>query len=123
MWLETSVEVERDWKAARQLDIRFVHLPFHPTRPPTIRELHWDVAILQDPETRPIFVHAARGSDRTGIVIAAYRIKVQGWSAERAYREMLEHGFREVAHFRWKDRLFAYAEVTRIGATIQAPDP
>ena len=38
MWLETSVEVERDWKAARQLDIRFVHLPFHPTRPPTIRE-------------------------------------------------------------------------------------
>ena len=44
-------------------------------------------------------------------MIAAYRIKVQGWSPERAYREMLEHGFREVAHFRWKDRLFAYAEV------------
>jgi tyrosine-protein phosphatase SIW14 len=123
MWLETSVEVERDWKAARQLDMRFVHLPFHPTLPPTIRELHWAVEILLDPGTHPVFVHADRGSDRTGIVIAAYRVKVQGWSPDPAYREMLEHGFREIGHLRWKDRLFAYAEVARIGATAQGTDP
>jgi protein tyrosine/serine phosphatase len=117
VWRETSGEVDREWKAARKLGLRFVHLPLHPTDAPTMRELDWAVAILEDPWTHPIFVHGDQGSDRTGMVIAAYRIKVQGWSPGRAYREMTEHGFRQIIHFGWKDRLFSYAEVVR-GSTV-----
>lgn len=85
VWRETSGEVDREWKAARKLGLRFVHLPLHPTDAPTMRELDWAVAILEDPWTHPIFVHGDQGSDRTGMVIAAYRIKVEGWSPDRAY--------------------------------------
>jgi len=41
----------------------------------------------------PVLVHCRRGSDRTGTVIAAYRIAVQGWSKESAIKEMVEGGY------------------------------
>ena len=41
----------------------------------------------------PVLVHCFFGSDRTGSVIAAYRIAVQGWSKEKAIEEMIEGGY------------------------------
>ena len=38
-----------------------------------------------------VLVHCERGADRTGTVVALYRMKRQGWSADRAIAEM-EHG-------------------------------
>lgn len=122
-WRETSGEVDREWKAARRLGMRFVHLPLHPTNAPTMRELDWTVAILEDPWTHPIFVHGDQGSDRTAMVVAAYRIKVQGWSPEQAYREMMEHGFREALRFGWRDRLIGYAENVRASTARRDKHP
>lgn len=42
---------------------------------------------------RKTLVHCAAGTHRTGGVIAAYRMLVQGWPADRAYDEMQAHGF------------------------------
>ena len=39
----------------------------------------------------PVLVHCQRGADRTGAVMAMYRIVVQGWSKQQALDEM-EHG-------------------------------
>lgn len=41
----------------------------------------------------PIMVHCWHGSDRTGTVIAAYRIIVQGWSKQDAIAEMTRGGY------------------------------
>lgn len=41
----------------------------------------------------PILIHCWHGSDRTGAVIAMYRIVFQGWSKENAIKEMTEGGF------------------------------
>ena len=41
----------------------------------------------------PILVHCMQGSDRTGTVIAAYRMAIQGWSKESAIKEMTEGGY------------------------------
>lgn len=38
------------------------------------------------------YVHCTHGQDRTGLVIALYRIRI-GWSWQDARKEMLEHGF------------------------------
>lgn len=45
--------------------------------------------ILVDAE-QPIVVHCLHGADRTGAVIAMYRIVVQGWTRQRAIEEMME---------------------------------
>jgi protein-tyrosine phosphatase len=38
-----------------------------------------------------VLVHCARGSYRSGAVIASYRVLVQGWSEEDAIREMAKY--------------------------------
>ncbi|MBO0722086.1 MAG: dual specificity protein phosphatase family protein, partial [Blastocatellia bacterium] len=40
----------------------------------------------------PVFVHCRRGSDRTGVIIALYRIKQDGWTAEQAIKEANLYG-------------------------------
>lgn len=49
--------------------------------------------VTTDPARVPVFVHCQHGADRTGTMVAAYRIVVQGWDKEEAIREMTEGGF------------------------------
>lgn len=48
-------------------------------------------AVLAAP--KPVALHCWRGSDRTGAVVAAWRVAVQGWSAQQALDEMALGGF------------------------------
>jgi protein tyrosine phosphatase (PTP) superfamily phosphohydrolase (DUF442 family) len=49
--------------------------------------------IAADRSRTPVFVHCQYGADRTGVVCAAYRVVVCGWSKDEAIREMTEGGF------------------------------
>jgi protein tyrosine/serine phosphatase len=49
--------------------------------------------IFTDPQRVPVFVHCQRGVERTGIMCAAYRIIVEGWSKKEAIEEMTKGGF------------------------------
>lgn len=42
---------------------------------------------------KPVLVHCWQGSDRTGLVVAMYRVVCQGWSKEAAIDEMQQGGF------------------------------
>ena len=47
---------------------------------------------LVDDSAGPIFVHCRRGADRTGTVIACYRITHDGWTNQRALKEATSYG-------------------------------
>jgi protein tyrosine/serine phosphatase len=49
--------------------------------------------LSDDPKTRPVYVHCKAGENRTGLVIATYRMVYQGWTPEEAVREMRTYGF------------------------------
>lgn len=42
---------------------------------------------------KPVAVHCWRGSDRTGSVVAAWRVAIEGWTPEAALDEMVAGGF------------------------------
>lgn len=42
---------------------------------------------------KPILVHCRHGSDRTGVVVAMYRIVFQNWTKEDALNELLNGGY------------------------------
>jgi tyrosine-protein phosphatase SIW14 len=46
-----------------------------------------------DPNISPVFVHCEYGADRTGVMVATYRMVVQNWDASRAITEMTRGGF------------------------------
>jgi tyrosine-protein phosphatase SIW14 len=49
--------------------------------------------LLRDNPGKKVFVYCHYGDDRTGMMIAAYRMAEQGWSAEEAKEEMKDFGF------------------------------
>ncbi len=55
-------------------------------------ELRQAVAYISDGEGQ-VLLHCWHGSDRTGAVVAAYRILAQGWSKEDAIREFIHGGY------------------------------
>ncbi|MDP2046942.1 MAG: tyrosine-protein phosphatase [Deltaproteobacteria bacterium] len=80
--------------------LAYVHITmkaWHPEEKEAVRFLK----IVTDPKRTPALVHCQHGSDRTGTMIAIYRIAVQGWSKDEAVREMTEGGFR--FHWIWSN--------------------
>lgn len=57
--------------------------------------------IAIDPKRQPVFVHCQHGADRTGMMVAMYRMVVEGWSREEAIKEMTKGGFG--FHAIWKN--------------------
>ena len=51
------------------------------------------LTLIQKNPGKKIFVHCRVGDDRTGMMIAAYRMAFEGWSAKRAMAEMQKYGF------------------------------
>lgn len=54
------------------------------------------VALMADSANQPVYVHCRHGQDRTGIVVAAYRLSQQGWALKDAEVEMQAFGFNDV---------------------------
>lgn len=48
---------------------------------------------LATADASPVLVHCTHGEDRTGFAIAMLRVVRDGWPKERAWHEMIAHGF------------------------------
>jgi tyrosine-protein phosphatase SIW14 len=72
--------------------MRYVNVPMTGMVPPTETEMAKILQLLEDHTTGPVFVHCKRGADRTGAVIAAYRIHHDHWENDRALREAMSSG-------------------------------
>lgn len=95
--LRSPGDLTRDPKAvaeqqfAKEAGIQFINLPYNTLGPDATFERA--LKVIQDASNQPVLVHCAGGKERAGVIVAAYRITVQGWSAERALEEMKSYGF------------------------------
>jgi tyrosine-protein phosphatase SIW14 len=74
------------------LGMQYVNVPMTGLTPPTEAQISKILALLEDNATGPVFVHCKRGADRTGAVIAAYRIDHDHWNNARALKEAMSSG-------------------------------
>ena len=102
----TAVKTERT--LAADLGIRFEHIPMHPISAPKKDDVERALSIITDPANQPVYVHCNRGSDRTGIVVAAYRIRYDGWTVQKSVEEMKQYGHRSIILFWWKNLLHSF---------------
>lgn len=51
------------------------------------------LTLLRKNRGKKVFVHCRLGDDRTSMMIAAYRMAEEGWSAEKAEKEMEQYGY------------------------------
>lgn len=78
---------------ARKLGMTYVHLPMGYTQPDETK-LKEFLAIVQNPVYQPVYVHCRQGADRTGLLVASYRILIEKWTLVHAYQEMRKHHFK-----------------------------
>jgi uncharacterized protein (TIGR01244 family) len=84
--------------------VDYVWQPMDPSRKPTIDEIDRALETIADSRNQPVLVHCKYGHDRTGIVVAAYRIRYDGWSVAQATKEMRDLGHRRALYW-WDDVL------------------
>lgn len=100
-WNSRAILSER--QKAIEMGFNFYYLPFSYWVLPKEKEISKFFEILDDESKRPMFVHCKHGCDRTGMLVAFYRIAREGWSADDAYQEMKDAGFHKIRmrHFKW----------------------
>ena len=62
---------------------------WHPEDEDVVRFLR----IATDSASQPVLVHCRRGADRTGTMVAIYRVIVEGWTKAAAIDEMTRGGY------------------------------
>ncbi|HVG28219.1 MAG TPA: tyrosine-protein phosphatase [Pyrinomonadaceae bacterium] len=79
-------------RVVNSLGMRYFNLPLSLGGRPSREQIARALALINAPENQPVFVHCRKGADRTGVVIAAYRIAHDGWTADEAQREADRYG-------------------------------
>ena len=59
---------------------------------PSDKDIEAVLTEIRKPENQPVFVHCKRGADRTGTVVAVYRMRFDGWTDKQAEKEAKEFG-------------------------------
>ncbi len=93
---ENGPEREHEKQLAEKLGLRYEHIPLARIEAPTRDEMQTILTMLMNEKSAKIFVHCMRGKDRTGTVIACYRIQHDGWDNLRALREARSYGMSEL---------------------------
>jgi protein-tyrosine phosphatase len=89
---ENGERSSREAELVASLGMRYVNVPMTGLTPPTSAEITRILVLLEAPTTGSVFVHCMRGADRTGAVIAAYRIDHDHWDNNRALNEAMSLG-------------------------------
>jgi len=76
--------------------MRAIAVPIEMTRKGLKEKVDQVVALMADPANQPVYVHCRHGQDRTGIVVAAYRMTLDNWSLRDVEAEMQSFGFNDV---------------------------
>lgn len=85
-------KVRREKEISESLGIKF----FNPHLSNWFKSKDSDILqileIIQNPENQPVFIHCKRGADRTGTVVAVYRMIYENWTAKEANHEAKKLG-------------------------------
>jgi protein tyrosine/serine phosphatase len=82
---DERADTERKWAEAAH--INFQPFPLNNWFGPKDSQIKNILDFINDPQNQPVLVHCKRGADRTGTVIAVYRISSEGITAKEAIVE------------------------------------
>src|SRR5215813_7013337 len=79
-------------KEAEAAGVKYFNVPMPGLSAPSDEQVERVMALINNPENQPVFIHCKRGSDRTGTIAAVYRISSEDWTSDRAIAEARRYG-------------------------------
>ena len=95
MGIKTIINLRSNHSEKKRVEaegMRSIEMPLSVFDNVGVKTVNRIIEIMADPGNQPAYVHCKLGQDRTGVVIAAYRMKVDGWSLKEAEAEMQAFG-------------------------------
>jgi protein tyrosine/serine phosphatase len=94
--------------AAERLGLRYYSISLPGFSKPKDEDVRRILDIINAAENQPVFIHCLHGEDRTGTIIACYRIVHDGWTAVAAKKEAEQRGmsWTEFGMKRYIDRFY-----------------
>jgi tyrosine-protein phosphatase SIW14 len=89
-------------KEVEDLGLRYISVPMSGLTAPTDEQIANILAVFDAADTAPVFVHCREGKDRTGTVVACYRISHDHWANDKALAEAKGYGMSPFQHPRKK---------------------
>jgi protein tyrosine/serine phosphatase len=89
---EAGEKTRTEEQEARASGLKYYSVPMDGMSKPTDEQIKNALAIINAEENWPIFVHCKRGADRTGTVMAIYRISHDNWTSHDAIAEAKRYG-------------------------------
>jgi protein tyrosine/serine phosphatase len=77
---------------AREQGLNFYTVGLNIWFRPSASQINKIMQIIERAENQPVYVHCNLGADRTGMAVAIYRIKHDGWTAKDANAEAKDAG-------------------------------
>ena len=93
---------------ARAAGLKYFNVPMDGLGRPSDEKVEKILSLINDSGNWPVFVHCNHGKDRTGTIIACYRISHDGWKLDEAMKEAKRYGMSWV-QFGMKDYIKDYA--------------
>lgn len=107
-WSSDALWEERQW--IHETDMNYVVIPLTYLALPTRTQVNRFLSVLDDSANHPVFVHCQHGVDRTGMMLAIWRIARQNWTAHEAYTEMRDLGFHKFPMYHFKFAVYDFAD-------------
>ena len=106
----TSDDASPDEKGmAAKAGLGYFQIPMTTHMVPTFAQLTEFMKIVNNPANQPVYVHCVGGKHRTGVMTAAYRMAHDGWTADRAFKEMKQYKFgADFLHAEFKQFVYSY---------------
>jgi tyrosine-protein phosphatase SIW14 len=96
--VDTHANDANEEKEVRRLGMQYVAIPWHCPWPKDEVFAKF-LKLIEENKGKKVFVHCRLGDDRTGMMVAAYRMAEEGWTADEAMIEMRSFGFTRAHHF------------------------
>ncbi|MBS1954734.1 MAG: dual specificity protein phosphatase family protein [Cyanobacteria bacterium SZAS-4] len=87
-----DILVAQEGAAAKRAGLNYVNIPMALFETPTKQQFQKFLNTVD--KDGPVFVHCQKGEDRTGTMVAVYRMARENWDPNRAYQEMTAMGFK-----------------------------
>jgi len=78
---------KKEQQRVEALGMRYINIPMNALKAPSEEQMSQALASTASGPSEPVFVHCRQGKDRTGTVVACYRISHNRWSNKEALDE------------------------------------
>jgi uncharacterized protein (TIGR01244 family) len=79
-------------KDAKAAGLNYFNIPLKRFGRPTDSQIDRVLSLIDAEENGTVFIHCQKGEDRTGMIIALYRISRDGWTGDDAIQEAKRFG-------------------------------